>query len=78
MLPGTRVTLGNLPSLLKAPRLDAASSQSSMSELSGPVPATAGTTTAGGERQRAPGSAPSGAITVADLAELLGKHTKLD
>lgn len=79
-LPGSRVTLGNLHSLLNAPRLDTASSQSSATDelggTAGSAAAAAGAAMANGRGSAA--GAPSGALSIADLAELLGKHAKLD
>jgi hypothetical protein len=83
LLPGSRVTLDNLPGLLQPPRLETASSQGSGTSELGPgaacVPAAAGTPTAPAADSRgAPRRAPSGRLSVADLADLMGKQAKLE
>jgi hypothetical protein len=80
MMPGTRVTVGNLSKLLKPQGLDRSSSQSSAAgdELGGP----SSSLIAPGAPPRSNGLASAaanhpGPLTVADLAKLLSKQAKL-
>ncbi|KAL4451896.1 hypothetical protein ABPG75_007558 [Micractinium tetrahymenae] len=73
LLPGGRVTIGNLQSILAPPQAGSRARQGATPASLGSAPAAATGTARDGSAAK-----PSARVTVADLADLLGKHAKLE